>query len=201
MPSFDDGPETAAQLIEMMSGYPAAWALCGGWAVDAWLGHKTRDHPDIDLAIFEDEQLAVLEHFRDWRLVGHDDAFGDHDTRWTGHHFEVPGHIIASRDGVELDFQLNERSADEWVLRRDPRITLSLTRCIVSSNWGVPIAGPEVTLYYKAEWNGEGGKFRPHDHADFEVALPRLDGAQRQWLHHAISSAWPDHPWLARLSK
>jgi lincosamide nucleotidyltransferase A/C/D/E len=36
-----------------------AW-ISGGWGVDALIGHQTRDHRDLDLAIPEDREAAAL---------------------------------------------------------------------------------------------------------------------------------------------
>jgi hypothetical protein len=62
-----------------MRDFRSSWALCGGWAVDAWLGRQTRDHLDVDLTVFHDEQSVVYDYFTDrWLLNGHDDE--DEDT-------------------------------------------------------------------------------------------------------------------------
>ncbi len=36
-------PEPVAEVADLMSTYRHMWCLCGGWAVDAWLGRQTRD--------------------------------------------------------------------------------------------------------------------------------------------------------------
>ena len=53
---------------------PPPWALAGGWAVDAWLGRVTRDHLDVDIAVFANDHQALLEHFAGWQLIGHDEG-------------------------------------------------------------------------------------------------------------------------------
>ena len=45
-------PETLARVADLMSAFRPKWSLCGGWAADAWLGRQTRDHADIDIAVF-----------------------------------------------------------------------------------------------------------------------------------------------------
>jgi hypothetical protein len=47
-----------------MSSFPAPWALCGGWAIDAWLGRQTREHGDVDVSVFLQDQRALFEHLR-----------------------------------------------------------------------------------------------------------------------------------------
>jgi hypothetical protein len=40
---------------------------------------------------------------------------------------------------------------------------------------------------------------RPKDEADFCAALPVLTPFQREWLHQALTLAYGEHPWCARL--
>lgn len=205
MSSFDDRPKTVARLSELMTNFPADWALCGGWAVDAWLGRQTRDHLDIDLVVFQEEQHAVFEYFDGWQLLGHDDNVpGATEEQWDGHHLDLPSHIHARGDGFDLDIQINERTEDEWVFSREPRVILPLSRSIEQSSWGLSIAGPEVLIYYKAlppGWRSSKPPRRPHDEVDFEAMLPHLSDAQREWLRDAIALAEADHPWLPRLAR
>src|SRR3989304_1983826 len=65
-------PEPVVPVPELMSAFPAPWAPCGGWAIDAWLGRQTRDHADIDIAVFQDDQRAIFDHPAAWQLTGHD---------------------------------------------------------------------------------------------------------------------------------
>jgi hypothetical protein len=44
-----------------MSIFRSWWALCGGWAVDAWIGEQTRDRVDIDIATFAGDRRPDLE--------------------------------------------------------------------------------------------------------------------------------------------
>jgi len=78
-----ESPETGMLLSEVMSILNAlrsagcrVW-IAGGWAVDALVGHQTRVHRDLDLALDADHQVTALQllHERgyvvetDWRPV------------------------------------------------------------------------------------------------------------------------------------
>jgi hypothetical protein len=62
------------EVAELMAAFDRPWVLCGGWAVDAWIGRQTREHVDVDLAVFHDDQLALRDYLADgWLLNGHDE--------------------------------------------------------------------------------------------------------------------------------
>lgn len=207
--STNSVPEPIAKVADLMSSYPGSWALSGGWAVDAWLGHVTRDHGDIDIVVFD--QGALFEYLPGWQLLAHDPDAPDHDGEWwdgrrvlnhRSHiHSRPPelsgslpeGGIATAGEGFTLEFQLNERSGEDWVLRRRPMISLPLSRAVWRSRWSVPTVAPEVVLFYKA-----ADLLRHRDKVDFQALLPHLTGEQRDWLRAAI--ALVGHPWLSQLA-
>ena len=202
-------PEPLARVAGLMSTFRPRWAVCGGWAVDAWLGRQTRDHGDVHIAVFQDDLSAFFEHLAGWQLIAHDpNVAGNTSEPWNGRPLDLPAHIHArspeARDrvpdrlddpaqaGFGLDIQVNERSAEEWILNRDPDITLPLRRCVRQSAWGLPTMVPEALLFYKAS------ELRRRDKLDFLALLPHLTDEQRDWLRNAISLV--GHPWLTQLS-
>lgn len=204
----DHLPEAVAPIVELMSSYPAPWALCGGWAVDAWLGRRTREHGDVDIAVFVQDQAALLEHLGGWQLVVHDASFSsDTNEPWQGRPLELPAHIHARRDtgedlpeqrpllpdqGFVLDIQFNDRSGDDWILSRESRISVPLRRCVQRLASGPPAVVPEVLLFFKAQ------DLRRRDKLDFQTLLPHLSAKQRQWLRDALARG--GHPWLSQLA-
>ncbi len=187
------------------------WCLCGGWALDALLGRQTRDHDDVDIAVFQGDQRALFDHLGGWQLVAHDPHVADNTSEpWDGRRLVLPAHIhgrphderrrlpghldAPAQAGFSLDIQLNERSGGDWLFSGKPRITAPLRRCVRQSGWGLPTLVPEVVLFYKAK------EPRPQDELDFLALLPHLTEKQRHWLREAISLAHPDQPWLPQLS-
>jgi hypothetical protein len=215
--------ETMARVAETMAGYPARWVLCGGWAVDAWLGGETRDHGDIDIGVFLDDSQTLNDHLAGWELVHHD-AFKETNELWDGKPIQLPGHLHARiarpedaiavdgalwpEQGFEWDFVFNEGTDDDqWVLyftpadgkapSREPVVTIPFYRGIDASRFGVPTMTPEALLFYKAtSYKGSRNYLRRRDHLDFERLLPRLSRDQRSWLGEAIATVEADHPWL-----
>ena len=216
-------PEPIANVAEIMSTYRSPWALAGGWAVDAWLGRLTRDHGDVDLAVFD--QPALFEHLAGWQLIGHEQGEvtqGGADL-WDGHALALPAHIhgrppelsgplperfddsgmrvLFPEDGFWLDVPFGERSGQDWVLNSEPRLTMPLAECIRQSGWGLPTVAPEVILFFKATlYVGTKNHLRPTDEADFVALLPLLSEGQREWLREAVSRVYDgDHPWVGRM--
>ena len=202
-------PEPLARVAGLMSTFPPRWSLCGGWAVDAWLGRQTRDHADVDITVFQDDLSAFFDHLAGWQLIAHDpNVAGNTSEPWDGRRLDLPAHIHArspdarrrlpdrldapAQAGFGLDIQVNERSGRDWVLSRQPRITMPLRRCARQSTWGLPTMVPEALLFYKAS------ELRRRDKLDFLALLPHLTDEQRAWLRNAISLV--GHPWLTQLS-
>jgi hypothetical protein len=51
-------PSEISRVAEVMADFGPPWALCGSWAVDAWLGKTTRSHEDVDVSIREEHQTG-----------------------------------------------------------------------------------------------------------------------------------------------
>ena len=202
-------PEPVARLAEVMSSYPRPWGLCGGWAIDAWLGRISRDHGDVDLSVFDTDHQQLFDHLAGWQLIAHNSVVDDGSTGlWDGRRLPVPSHIHARSpadagplpdDGVcepakgwWLDIQIDGCEGDEWVLRSDPRVSLPLSEAIHPSPWGVPATSPEALLFFKAR------DLRRRDKLDFLALLPHLTDEQRHWVRDALSRV--GHPWLTQLS-
>jgi hypothetical protein len=213
-------PEPVAYIRDTLSGFGAAWFLCGGWAADAWLNRRTREHGDVDIAVFHPDQHAIVAHLAGWALVGHDPNVPDDTTQqWDGRHLDMPAHVhvpvlgsplstsaTLTHTAFEFEFILVERTGEDWILNPEHGISIGLDHGIQQSPWGLPTAVPEVVLFIKAggalttaEVEAATRLYRPRDEQDFFALLPTLDATQRHWLHARLSTVLPRHPWLARL--
>jgi hypothetical protein len=203
--------------------YPHPWALCGGWAVDACLGRVTREHGDVDVAIFD--QQALFQHLAAWQLIAHEEGKENQGVAdlWDGRPLVLPAHahgrspeetgplperfdeagnrIVFPEDGFWFDAPFCERLDADWVLNREPRVVLPLTECIRQSAWDLPTVAPDVILFFKATlYVGTKNHLRPHDEADFLALLPLLTEGRREWLREAISGVYDgDHPWVGEI--
>lgn len=161
-----------------MATFPGSWCLCGGWAVDAWLGHQTREHKDVDIAVFQEDLPALLSHFAGWELLAHDTVDPDSTEQWNGRSLGLPAHIHARTNGFDLDFQVSKREAERLLIATG--VVLDLQQAVTTSAWGLPVLAPEVLLYYKAL------ERRPQDDLDSAILEPQLSEQQASWLRDAL---------------
>ena len=199
-------PEPVRRAVDTMADFGHPWFLCGGWAVDAWLGRVTREHADVDVAVFHDQQTALYQHVAAGVPIGHDDNVDDSTQEpWAGRWLDVPAHIHMTAPGIEWDFQLCEREGSDLVLRREPLHRLPLERAAGMTGWEVPALTPPVIVYYKAiapTWrNVPRDAPRAHDALDFERLVPLLDVDDRAWLVECIGAVDASHPWLEALRR
>jgi uncharacterized protein (DUF952 family) len=63
--------ETTRQAAAVMAGFDGSWWVAGGWALDLFLGYKTRPHADLELSVMAADQQALFAHLRgrDLRLA------------------------------------------------------------------------------------------------------------------------------------
>ncbi len=189
-------PLSVTEVVTRFANAPLRWCLAGGCAVEQFLGFPIREHSDIDIVIFRDEQRQAQRWLKGWRLYAADPPgtlrpwlegealpFGIHD---------IWGHQQGST-AWQLQIMLAEVERNEWVSRRDPRIRGRRDDLIAIYN-GVPCVRIDVQLLYKAK------QPRPKDELDFQASLPRLSVDEKQWLKDKLCLLHPSgHPWLDTL--
>jgi hypothetical protein len=201
-------PDPLVRAADHLADYGRDWFVCGGWAADLLLGRQTRDHLDVDIQVFQEDQDVLRSHLDGWRLLGHDNAVAeDCPDQWDGRWLEPPAHLHANTEsmvGTELDIQICQRAGNEWILSDEPRVTLPASACRGTASWGdLPVVAAPIIVYFKAippryRTNPRPAR-RAHDEEDFDALLPTLEPAQRTWLQTAIAAHQPDHDWLSRL--
>jgi aminoglycoside-2''-adenylyltransferase len=186
------------EVRSLLSHLPCPWGVAGGWAIDLFLDRVTREHQDIEVAIFREDQLILQEYLflRGWSFE-HVRNGGFHP--WVrGERLVLPVHEIWCRSGsgslTRLEVLLNERVGETFVFRRDFRIKAPIERAFLRSNSGIPILAPEIVLLYKSKRATEN-----KEQIDFANTLEALDVKTRQWLFESIAESDPEHQWLASL--
>ena len=199
-------PWEPAQLAAMLGEVTAPWYVAGGWAIDLFRGHQTREHEDLEIGI---PNTA--------------DAFGQFRQALPGFDFEVPGgpppgrlwpldspafssmyqtwvsEVRQPEAGAQLqriyrlDIFREPQRDGLWVCRRDESIALPYDEIIRHDDNGIPYLAPYIALLFKAK------DVRSKDQADLAGTLPLLAPEDRAWLTASLSRIHPGHEWLTQL--
>lgn len=195
--------ESVRKVISLFEGYSRPWCVCGGWSIDLFLGHETREHGDVEILVYRRDQAVLWQHFKDWPLVKIYPIPNEEPeiTPWLKDEWvALPAHQLRSSphaDMPEFDLMLNEGDDEHWIYRRNADIKRARSEAELRNSEGIPYLAPEVALLYKAH------RQRDKDILDFDLAHPRLNTEQRDWLIQALESMYPDntHVWLDVLTK
>ncbi len=172
------------------------WYVCGGWALDLFLGRVTRAHKDVDIAVARRDQLVVQGYLlgRGWTL---EKAADGRLSPWVeGEELRLPLHAVWCRNETHapnfFELLLNEVDDRVFRFRRDPTVTLPRARMSFQSPEGLPVLAPEIVLLYKSNSAEEYGE-------DFRNAAPALSAESRAWLKGALEKVSPGHRWAGEL--
>jgi hypothetical protein len=205
------------------------WSICGGGAIDLFLGRQTRIHKDLDIAVYWEDRSSIIEMMLslDWRVF---QACGGGVVQELNRKQDVPfekrnlfcfsanedrvkleliGHEreryrfglekLEQKDFTYVEFLFNERDKEQIYLPGKTDIKRELNKAIFSSSDEVPYLAPEIVLFYKSSYL-EGTDAADHNQ-DFDVSLPCFNAEQKQWLRGALEREYPDgHAWLQRLN-
>lgn len=180
------------RVQELLQNYDSPWFIAGGWAIDLFLGHETRKHRDIEIALFRQDQESIRTYLRNWNLQKVVKGEFHH---WKGEYLELPIHEIhgTSETGARIEILLNESNEFEWVFRREPSISRQLKDIKWVSKLGIPYLNPEIVLLYKAK------NPKPKDEEDFMRAKNLLNEESRIWLKKGLEAHVPGHHWIGEL--
>lgn len=196
--SGTDVETSFASVIEVnrvMTGFDRPWFVSGGWAIDLFIGHATREHEDLEVSAFFPDQGAIRELLKDWELIRIRDETW---VPWVATDpIELPEFQAQARSprtalGV-FDIFFNPIDGDDWLSRRHAGVRVRLTDLMRRTPAGIPYLAPQVQLPYKAKHH------RAKDDADFNAAIDLMDADERQWLRNVLATHHPGDPWLGRL--
>jgi len=189
------------EVAETLGGLRAPFYFAGGWAIDLHLGRVTREHHDIDALVMRRDHLLLhkaLKGFSLKKIIPHPDGMPPNRgtiVDWTpGEKLEPPLHQInvyrAGESEPAFQVMLAESRGSDWIFRRNPDVSMPLSRMGFHPLWGLPYLAPEIVLLFKAK------HLEARDQIDFDQALPALSADARRWLRDAIENTHPGHEWL-----
>lgn len=183
------------KVQRLMQNFNADWFVAGGWAIDLFVGKETRNHDDIEIAIFRKDQIALQNYFADWQMCKAQS--GELSVWKKGEFLELPLHEIhcfkKNAAPPTLEVLLNETDGTNWIYRRNAKITKPLSEIYFTTNSGIKFLRPEIVLLYKSK--------NPHlkDEQDFEVVAKSLNEQSKKWLKNALTICYNEHPWLQNI--
>ena len=184
-----------AALADLFSALPFPWMVASGWALELYLGQRTRLHHDLDVVLPQAAQPhlhALLSP--GWRL---DACVNGTYLAWDGQAFDGFQVHARRRGWPILDLMFGGVDDRTWVYRRDPALTLPLDRARRVSPQGWPFLAPEAALLFKA--GRPGSVPRGKDLEDFQRVLPSLNSEARAWLGASLRFLHGAHAWLGPL--
>ncbi|WP_226585384.1 nucleotidyltransferase domain-containing protein [Halobacillus litoralis] len=185
--------QSCIEVKKWLEGFQGHWMIAGGWAVDLHIGEVTREHENINIAVFREDQMMLYQWLEGWEFLAGE---GEERIDWRGErHLKRPTHEIHafSPGGIQLDFLLNEKVRGRWRFRSDDGLSYKLEHMHRQSEQGIPYLNPEIVLLYKSTHT------RKKDLEDFLAVFPYLNNRQKEWLKQALMHHQPQHPWLEAL--
>jgi hypothetical protein len=186
-----------SEVARRLEGVCAHWYVAAGWALDLFVGGRTRDHDDLEIGVPAREYDAVAErlaeHGLDLFVVGDGVARPPTGAALAAHHQTWARDRENGR--WRVDVMREPSDGDDWVFRRDHRIRLPAVSVVARTATGIPYAQPEIVLLFKAK------AVRQKDEDDFARVLPFLDARRRNWLREGLELVHPGHAWLAALTE
>lgn len=217
-------PVDLIELKSILDVTDRPWWVAGGTAVDLFLGKRSRDHHDIDVAVLRSDQLFFQTALSGWDLQV---PTGE----WDGEPYESMALFRRWEKGMFLtrtvsqawcrrsvsdpwSFELlfAEGNSKLWRFKRDPDVKRPLEEIGLTDDRGTPYLAPEIVLLHKATSSFPGNEVgsnqkeilerelaRRNAQQDFDLLLEAMDESRRAWLRDALRRVKPGHRWLDRL--
>lgn len=208
------------QANRLLTGQGFMYAICGGQAIDLFLGYTSRTHGDIDILAFWPERDRVIAYMQSRGYTVFEPIGGGqaHLVSDIADQRQVKRNIFCIAEGCELvrlapagergiynidflrggqpslrfvEFLFNHKTDTHFLYARDHSIIRELDRAILQRG-GVPYLSPELCLLYKSTDTAREGYQQ-----DFELAVRAMNQEQKEWLNCSLRALFPHgHPWL-----
>lgn len=220
MCTMEDKMKLLNELSEHLSGLNVEWHLCGGFAIDAYLGNITRKHKDVDITVSFDNMKECIRYLKSkgWeidapvgnqRLVPVEFALQNSElyfdniwcykkganfikTEKTDGVFKYVKYI--DREQTELDFievLFNKIENGVFYYRKNYAIIREVHKAFIKKG-GLSILAPEIVLLYKSR-NSENSDYQH----DYDLVINTLDKERYDWFMNAMKIAYPEgHKWI-----
>ncbi len=218
-------------LIESCSSFlkgHVSYAICGGFALEMFIGKTVRQHEDIDVSVFDCDRKSIVSlfmnagwdiYFRPIRKVNHlEKIYNQDDSRLsdTNYIYAIQPNcdffrVLPSIDdngGFKYKMYGKQSSFNFLDIRFDRKeqgefVCAKNTKRPMSKailyNSDVPYLAPELVLFFKSLTQHEQ-YYREKSLLDFYVLTPHLSSESKYWLLEAIEkTGGREHVWAELL--
>ena len=186
-------PMTLADAVAAFRNAPVRWWVCGGHALELYVGRTWRAHDDTDIGVLRGDLPRLRTVFVHWDIqVASEGVLSS----WDGHEprLDWRENNLWCRRGPRapwsLDVTVGDGDTVHWIYRRDPSVQVPWAEALLYTHDGIPYLAPELQLLFKSS------RPRPKDTIDATEVIPLLDAARRRRLAALLP---PAHPWLRHL--
>ncbi|SHO45636.1 nucleotidyltransferase domain-containing protein [Anaerocolumna xylanovorans] len=208
------------EAVKLLKGQNFEFAICGGFAIDLFLGYESRKHGDIDILAYWNDRNSIILHMQSkgycvYEMLG--GGMAHHITDVNNQQYEKRN-IFCSTNDCELvhlaptdkkdiyiidfyhigqtkmnfiEFLFNDKDEKNFLYARNKNIKRELSKAILHSG-DISYLAPELLLLYKStDIEREGYQ------EDFEFAFSKMSNEQKVWLNNSLKIMYPDgHKWM-----
>lgn len=208
------------EAVELLNDLNIEYAICGGFAIDLFLGYESRKHGDIDImAYWNDRNTIILsmqsKGYHVYEMLGGGRAH--HITDINNQQYKKKN-IFCSTSDCELvhlmpteekdiysidfyhigqtklnflEFLFNDKDENCFLYARNNSIKRDMNKAILQ-NENISYLSPELLILYKSTDTEREGYQQ-----DFELANSKMNTEQKEWLHNSLKIMYPEgHKWM-----
>ena len=203
----------------MLNSIGSDYLICGGYAIDLFLGQETRVHYDLDISVYWPDRDSIIQYMQGHGWTVYEACGGGMVHRITdlARQKRMKRNLFCVREGntyfhvvdcgdnmfrcdIEhipqtrldyIEFLFNTRIDRAFVYARNEKVTRDLEQAILYRG-SIPYLSPELVLLYKStDIEREGYQ------QDFALARERMSSESKAWLREALAICDPSgHPWI-----
>lgn len=207
------------QINVLLKNQDFEYAVCGGYAIDLFLGVESRLHGDIDILAYWTDRNKIIEYmwtqgFEVYEMLG--DKMVHHITD-VNNQFIKKRNIFCIKDGCEfvrlkatgetniyfveltptiqvklnfIEILFNDKTDEHFLYARNHNIKRDLGKAILYVE-DVPYLAPELCLLYKST----DTERKSYQH-DYDLSMQKMTYEQKEWLFNSLKIIYPTgHLW------
>lgn len=198
------------------------YAICGGGAIDLFIGQKTRPHKDLDVSAYWENREKIVQYMLNdgWNIYEPCEYQYLHKIssieeqkcvksniwciKYNNPHYEFVERgkdmFMVNFDGSEqtkldfVEFLFNNRDRDHFIYERNHSIKREINKAIMKRD-DILYLAPELVLLYKSTASSNLDY-----QLDFDNTLPNMNENQITWLKNALVYIFPvGHEWPKKI--